>query len=580
MTLFKMYTTQINRAVAVLLSCLVVFTLLTAGPVYAAKGQDLLKQSIYEATYLLEDAIESSMDNAEKEVKAKIVERKYDYYSTMETFYRCDNPYIDADYLELLAAYLVAKEHVDTLIDSSLYNLPFIKESVITTFSWEYVPKAVDRYIEDDKGSYYISGKMYISEPSEITTYEQDEDGSYQPSGTREIQLEKEFTKYGEVRLKGIGAEGILAYYGLDAKTFMDEVKKKKSQFETIVSGTGLKQSMFLSSSKADLLDSKTIAYIESLLKDEELELSRKYLIDSAVSLVGKVPYEWGGKASGAGYDPTWWTIDKTGRQKGLDCSGFVQWAFMTAGFEKSLYDGMISTDTILSHTETIEASKLRPGDMGLFNNGHTINHVGIYLGDGMWVHWSSAKNTVVVEKTNIFKIYKRMPEGEGSGFTGIPVLSEDILKKEFPKDTAGMEKEDAPNQESTDILAYRTDCDFTDYEIFLVAQLAYNEAAGEGLNGWAAVAEVVLNRFNSDKFPNTIEGVVYEEGQFADSDRIQEREPSDELITVVKEVLTGNMQVLGDSSVMFFRNAGGLTEDWGSHAYFDTINSHQFYRY
>lgn len=573
MTLFKTYNIQINRAIASLLSCLIVFALFPAWPVYAAKGQELLKQSIYEATHLLEDAIESSMDQAMEDVKAKIVERKYDYYSTMETFYRCDNPYIDADYLELLAAYLVAKEHVDTLTDSSLYHLPFIKESVITTYSWEYVPKAVDRYVEDGRGSFYKSGKVYISEPTEITTYEKTKDGRYKPSGTHDIFLEKEFTKYGEVKLKGIDAEGILAYYGLDAKSLMGEVIKKKSQFETIVNGTGLKQSMFLSSSKADLLDDKTIAYIESLLGDEKLDLSRKYLLDSALSLVGKVPYEWGGKALKAGYDPTWWTIDGSGRQKGLDCSGFVQWAFMTAGFDKSLYDGLISTDTILSHTETIDASLLRPGDMGLLNNGHSINHVGIYLGNGLWVHCSSAKNTVVVERTNIFKIFKRIPEGEASGFSGSLAFSEDILQKGGPM----------PKQESIqpeDIPVYRTVCDFTDYEIYLVAQLAYNEAAGEGLNGWAAVAEVVLNRTYSDKFPDTIEGVIYEEGQFADSARIKEREPPDEMITVVKEVLTGNMQVLGDSSVMFFRNAGGSVEDWGSHAYFDTINSHQFYKY
>lgn len=586
MTFCKQYKTLKNtikywykKAVSLCLSSVL---LLSAIPCtsHAAMDNDILKQSIYEATYLLEDAIKTSMAESEDAVKALIVERGYDYYTTMETFYRCDNPYADADYLELLAAYMVAMEHADTLSSASFYKLPFVQEKVKEACSWEYIPVTVERYEENGDGTYYRSGRMYITEPQTIDTFEETPDGRYIPSGTRDISLTTKQAKYGEVTLEGIDAAGILTYYGLDAKALMDKVQKNKARFEMIVNGNGLKQSMFLETKRTDLLDKETISYIEGLLQDEDLDINRKYLIDAAVSLVGMVPYEWGGKASAAGYDTSWWTIDDTGHQKGLDCSGFVQWAFMTSGFESSLYDRLISTDTILKSTETINASQLRAGDLGLINNGQKINHVGIYLGKGLWVHCSSANNTVVVERTGMFKVYKRMPEGNGSGYTGNPILAENVYQAIQGKEQSEAAQGQNQEQDAGTFPVYRPDCPFTDQEIYLTAQLVYNEAAGEGLNGWAAVAEVVLNRVHSEHFADTIEGVIFEEGQFSDSDRIRGREPSDEMITTVREVLSGNMKVLNSGEVLFFRNAGGSTKDWGSHKYFDTINSHQFYKF
>lgn len=570
---------------AILLSCTILSSAFSVTS-HAANDTDIIKLSIYEATHLLEDAIETSMSESEEAVKEMIVAKNYDYYTTMETFYRCDNPYADADYLELIAAYMVAKENTDTLTNSSFYKLPFIQTEVYTTFSMEYIPVTVDNYLENDDGTYSQSGKIYITEPQTIATFEKNDDGNYVPSGTLDVKLATKTTKYGDVKLKGLETSDILTYYGLDAEKYMNDVYKKKTRFETIINGNGLKQSMFLETKKTGLLDTQIVNYIESLLEDENLDINRKYLIDSAVSLVGMVPYEWGGKASKAGYDTTWWTIDQTGKQKGLDCSGFVQWSFMTAGFEKTLYTKLFSTDSILTNTETIDASQLKAGDLGLINNGQTINHVGIYLGNGLWVHCSSANNTVIVEKTSMFKIYKRMPAGDGNGYTGNPILAdkvfqrntdEDIKNQSAQEEWANPEK-DEPSME--EITVYQTDCPFTDAEVYLTAQLMYNEAVGEGLNGWVAVAEVVVNRVNSSEFPDTIENVIFQPGQFAHSEKIRTREPTDEMVTVAREVLSGNMKVLNSGDILFFRNAGGSTKDWGSHQYYETINSHQFYRY
>lgn len=48
-----------------------------------------------------------------------------------------------------------------------------------------------------------------------------------------------------------------------------------------------------------------------------------------------------------------------------------------------------------------------------------------------------------------------------------------------------------------------------------LLARLAWREARGEGILGMRLVLEVVLNRVLSPHFPNTVEEVLYQPGQF-----------------------------------------------------------------
>lgn len=48
-----------------------------------------------------------------------------------------------------------------------------------------------------------------------------------------------------------------------------------------------------------------------------------------------------------------------------------------------------------------------------------------------------------------------------------------------------------------------------------LLERIAFFEAGSEGIDGMRRVVDVVLNRLYSDKFPNTIEDVLMQEGQF-----------------------------------------------------------------
>ena len=52
--------------------------------------------------------------------------------------------------------------------------------------------------------------------------------------------------------------------------------------------------------------------------------------------------------------------------------------------------------------------------------------------------------------------------------------------------------------------------------ELELLAQLVHAEAGNQPMEGKYLVAEVVLNRVESDEFPDTISEVIFQDGQFS----------------------------------------------------------------
>ncbi|MBN1518741.1 MAG: C40 family peptidase [Spirochaetales bacterium] len=96
------------------------------------------------------------------------------------------------------------------------------------------------------------------------------------------------------------------------------------------------------------------------VLPDEAL------LISAAAGYLG-TPYRYGGETSA-----------------GMDCSGFVMTSFKDIGIMaprvSSAYAAFGST----------VKDELRPGDILLFGDAGGIFHVGIYLGDRMFIHAAS----------------------------------------------------------------------------------------------------------------------------------------------------------------------------------------------
>jgi murein DD-endopeptidase len=66
----------------------------------------------------------------------------------------------------------------------------------------------------------------------------------------------------------------------------------------------------------------------------------------------------------------------------GFDCSGLVQYAYQQLGLAVPR-----TTEEQYSNAQLIRRRNMQPGDLLFFQFTHTVSHVGIYLGDGRFVH-------------------------------------------------------------------------------------------------------------------------------------------------------------------------------------------------
>ncbi|RYF79281.1 MAG: peptidoglycan endopeptidase [Comamonadaceae bacterium] len=105
-------------------------------------------------------------------------------------------------------------------------------------------------------------------------------------------------------------------------------------------------------------------------------------MVIGAMGFLG-VPYKRGGNTA----------------ETGFDCSGFVR-----AMYDKSM--GLIlprRAEEQAAATQKIDRSELKPGDLVFFNTmRRAFSHVGIYVGDGKFIHSPRAGAEVRVESMNV----------------------------------------------------------------------------------------------------------------------------------------------------------------------------------
>jgi hypothetical protein len=78
----------------------------------------------------------------------------------------------------------------------------------------------------------------------------------------------------------------------------------------------------------------------------------------------------------------------------GFDCSGFTSWAYRATGVDLPRTSG-----EQFRSGKAVPASSLRPGDLVFFGAGPRVDHVGIYLSDGRFIHSSRASGQVGVDE-------------------------------------------------------------------------------------------------------------------------------------------------------------------------------------
>lgn len=167
------------------------------------------------------------------------------------------------------------------------------------------------------------------------------------------------------------------------------------------------------------LTDEKLINFVNQ----QQVSDARKHLLTTALSLVGKVPYFWGGK-SPPGWNDEWNTpklvtaagsvTTGTIRPFGLDCSGFVDWAYKTALGVNSLSGG---TWHQWDASTEIDERELLPGDLGFLKSadGSSWDHVLIFAGYGedgarQWVHSTGGSGVTLNTPTYDDSLYFARP--------------------------------------------------------------------------------------------------------------------------------------------------------------------------
>ncbi len=104
-------------------------------------------------------------------------------------------------------------------------------------------------------------------------------------------------------------------------------------------------------------------------------EIEGQKIVDTAMLYLG-TPYVWGGTT-----------------EKGFDCSGFVQYVYKECGYTINR-----TAADIYENGTYVDKENLEIGDAICFSS-HTesIGHVGIYIGNGQFIHASSGSGCVII---------------------------------------------------------------------------------------------------------------------------------------------------------------------------------------
>lgn len=293
------------------------------------------------------------------------------------------------------------------------------------------------RYDVAVRGGYYEpDGSVTTLEPVTTTAYRAEDvtvpvytDGRisgttsatyYVPDGTETLTPSTETVVYLECTIHPFDQDVVLDAFGIDPDapydnfgiTYGEAISNMATALQKTLYGA---QGGSQGGESVPLTDEELIEFVERQNCNE----TRKHILSTALSLVGKVPYFWGGK-SDAGWNDEWNTpkvVTATGSSAtgtilpyGLDCSGFTDWVFKTAMGVSIKAGSWNQWDNSYAITE----AELLPGDLGFMAVPGTVpvNHVLIYAGENedgahMWVHCTSGSG-VVLNSPDYVSYYRR----------------------------------------------------------------------------------------------------------------------------------------------------------------------------
>ena len=452
-----------------------------------------LQESYNEMSGAVSDLVDQGYNKALPKVEQIIQDGGYDYDLSMDALINYAQSSAGYDVSYILAAYsgslqqqgtseadMVAKleavmddmfpvtyeeKQQERLIPVSYTTYQAVTLTVVTsqtqTGTIDGTPQY--RYTTESRTYYEPSGAQTSEEPVTTTAYNPVtvslpvySDGTvtgtseatyYEAAGSVTLNPETEIIRYVECTIHPFDESVIIDGFGIDEDATYDQFGITYAEAIDNMA-KALKMTLYGAASSGEaveLTDAELIAFVER----QNCNATRKYILSTGLSLVGKVPYFWGGK-SGPGWNEEWNTpkvvtaegSSSTGtiRPYGLDCSGFTTWVYNTA-LGVNIGAG---TSGQYPNTVAISEAELLPGDLGFLaeSDGSGWNHVLMFAGysetgERMWVHCSSGSGVILNTPSYDSSIVLRrltnvdydapVPETGTGGITGEPMYTLEV---------------------------------------------------------------------------------------------------------------------------------------------------------
>lgn len=551
-----------------------------------------LEEATQYSVDVIDEILESAYDDAYADIEQMCIDKGYDYDATVDSFTAQGGIFNRADYAFIIATYSTTTDFMNVTIKDfknalrkKLKITYTLEEEATQQEVWDSVPihrfdpeeiticvDEIEHEGDEDEDSwtehitdtitiYHDSGEIdRRSDGTEVVI--SDLEGEYVPNYVEEtvsvvdgdddehsetvlilgdpseklVKPIKRIVTYGKITMNPFKTEDVYTMFGVDPNakyvegydlTYRQMIQMRVDMITFILNN--ILASSYVEYATNGLNEEAIESYMSSL--PDNLSGNRKQVIKTALSLVGMVPYYYGGKPHKTGWNDNWWSQappDHKGRTAdGLDCSGYVQWVFATAGFNNGSLDNSLLSTSSISNLQYINKAELQPGDIGLKYQGDS-KHTGIYMGNNTWIHCSSSGTVIVSPGYQGFNLYKRY---RPSDMEGSNLYTEDIVK-----------------------YSTATNYAYSGDSWYLISQCVYQECS-KTVEGTVAVAECIRNRVLSPEFPNDPLSVVKQKGQFESfgAGHYKQRTPTSDQIELVKQVLGGTKKVLNNQQVLYF---------------------------
>ena len=445
-----------------------------------------LESSYSDMSDVVSGVIDGAYDLSLARVEDIILSGGYDYDLSMEALINHAQSSAGYDVCYILAAYSASLEQQGTTADDMVAKLNDVAGQMfpvtyevkeherlvpVTYTTYRPVTLTVVTQVEAagivndiPRFNYHIAEKTYYlpdavkesSEPITIPKYKlvtvqlpTYTDGEvtgtrsatyYEADGTQTVTPTTEIIEYAACTIHPFDNTVIASAFGIDMSaqypgfnlTYGEVIQNMANALKMTLYGS------LGSGTAVPLTDAELLAFVNR----QNCNDTRKHILTTALSLVGKVPYFWGGK-SAAGWNDEWNTpklvtsagSSSTGtiRPYGLDCSGFTDWVYKTA-LGVSI---QVGTSGQWGNSIAISESELLPGDLGFLMNSNGVgwNHVLMFAGYGedgsrKWVHSESGTGVRINTPSYEGKLVLRRPknidfnQSVGSSAYGEPLYS------------------------------------------------------------------------------------------------------------------------------------------------------------